>query len=91
MVIEVDFDLAMTVLACNLLRLLALDLPHGYRHLSARSLCERLLCTAADLEPGLCAVSLKNKRDLSALSASGADRTASSKVLKTLFHKSSLQ
>ncbi len=38
LVIQVDFDLAMTVLAYNLLRLLALDLPPGYRQLTARTL-----------------------------------------------------
>ena len=69
MVIKVDFDLAMTVLAYNLLRLLALDLPPGYRQLTARTLYEKLLCTAADisLTPDLCTVSLKKKRDLPAL------------------------
>ncbi len=69
MVIKVDFDLAMTVLAYNLLRLLALDLPPGYRHLTARTLYDKLLCTAADisLTPDLCTVSLKKKRDLPAL------------------------
>ena len=69
MVIKVDFDLAMTVLAYNLLRLLALDLPPGYRQLTARTLYEKLLCTVADisLTPDLCTVSLKKKRDLPAL------------------------
>ena len=69
LVVKVDFDLAMTVLAYNLLRLLALDLPPGYRQLTARTLYERLLCTAADisLTPDLCTVSLKKKRDLPAL------------------------
>ena len=69
MVIQVDFDLAMTVLAYNLLRLLALDLPPAYRQLTARSLYDRLLCNAAEiaLAPGLCTVSLNKKRDLPAL------------------------
>ena len=69
MVIKVDFDLAMTVLAHNLLRLLALDLPPGYQQLAPRSLYERLLCTGADiaLTPDRCTVSLKKKRDLPAL------------------------
>ena len=38
MVIKVDFDLAVTVFAHNLLRFLALDLPDGYRRLTARPL-----------------------------------------------------
>ena len=69
MVIKVDFDLAMTVLAYNLLRLLALDLPPGYQRLTPRSLYERLLCNGADiaLTPNRCTVSLKKKRDLPAL------------------------
>ena len=69
MAIKVDFDLATTVVAYNLLRLLALDLPPGYRQLTARSLGDCLLCNAAEiaLDPGLCTVSLKKKRDLPAL------------------------
>lgn len=69
MVIKVDFDLTMTVLAYNLLRLLALDLPPGYQRLAPRSLYERLLCTGADiaLTPDRCTVALKKKRDLPAL------------------------
>ena len=69
MVIKVDFDLAMTVLAYNLLRLLALDLPPGYQQLAPRSLYERLLCNGADiaLTSDRCTVSLKKKRDLPAL------------------------
>ena len=69
MVIKVDFDLAVTVLAHNLLRLLALDLPAAYRRLSARSLYDRFLCNAAEiaLAPGTCRVSLKKQRDLPAL------------------------
>ncbi len=40
-----------------------------YRQLTARTLYEKLLCTAADisLTPDLCTVSLKKKRDLPAL------------------------
>ena len=69
MVIKVDFDLAITILAYNLLRLLACDLPPGYRRLTARSLYDRLLCNAAHirLAPDLCTVALKKKRDLPAL------------------------
>ena len=69
MVIKIDFDLAMTVLAYNLYRLLALELPPGYRHCTAQTLFESLLETGADiqLDPDLCAVSLKKKRNLPAL------------------------
>ncbi len=69
MVIKVDFDLTMTVLANNLLRLLSLDLPPGYRRLTARRPYEKFLCNAAEmaLEPDRCRVSLKKKRDLPAL------------------------
>ena len=69
MVIKVDFDLAMTVLAYNLYRLLALELPPGYRHCTPQTLFESLLETAADirLDPALCTVSLKKKRNLPAL------------------------
>ena len=69
MVIKVDFDLAITVLAYNLLRLLARDLPPGYQRLTPRSLYERLLCNGADiaLTPDRCTVSLKKKRDLPAV------------------------
>ena len=69
MAIKADFDLTMTIVAHNLLRLLACDLPPGYRRLTARSLCDRLLCNAAHirLAPDLCTVALKKKRDLPAL------------------------
>ena len=68
MATKVAFDLAVTVLGHNLLRLLALGLPAGYRRLSARSLYDRFLCNAADvaLAPGTCRGSLKNQRALSA-------------------------
>ena len=69
MVIKVDFDLTMTVLAYNLYRLLALELPPGYRHGTALTLFESLLETGADIQlgPDLCTVSLKKKRNLPAL------------------------
>ena len=65
MVIQVDFDLAMTVLAYNLYRLLALELPPVYRQSTPQTLLE----TAADirLDPYRCTVSLKKKRNLPAL------------------------
>ena len=69
MVIKVDFDLAITVLAYNLSRLLARDLPPGYRHRTPQTLFESLLATGADinLEKHRCTVSLRKKRNLPAL------------------------
>ena len=69
MVIKVDFDLALTVLAYNLYRLLARELPLGYHHCTAPTLFESLLETGADIQlaPDLCTVSLKKKRNLLAL------------------------
>ena len=69
MVIKVDFDLAITVLAHNLYRLLALRLPPGFQRHTAPTLFEKLLCTGADvtLSPSHCTVALKKKRSLPAL------------------------
>ena len=69
MVIKVDFDLALTVLAYNLYRLFALDLPPGFRHCTALTLFESMFATGADiaLGPELCTVALKKKRNLPAL------------------------
>jgi hypothetical protein len=68
MVIKVDFDLTMTILAHNLLRLWALDLP-GYAHLTAQSLFDRFLNTSGSVEIGAdkVTVRLKKKRHLPAL------------------------
>lgn len=69
MVIKVDFDLAMTVTAYNLYRLLALDLPPGHSHMTARTLFERMLSTGATvrLDEDTCVVTLRKKRNLPAL------------------------
>ena len=69
MVIKVDFDLAMTVTAYNLYRLLALDLPPGHSHMTARTLFESMLSTGATvrLDEDTCAVTLRKKRNLPAL------------------------
>ncbi len=69
MVIKVDFDLAMTVLAYNLYRLLALQLPPGWQRLTPSTLFEKLLRTGADatLDATRCTVELKKKRNLPAL------------------------
>lgn len=64
-VVKVDFDLTMSVLAHNLYRLLALDLP-GFEHNTAQSLYEKfinnegkILCTDKEIT-----VKLKKKRRL---------------------------
>ena len=69
MVVKVDFDLTMTLLAYNLYRLLARDLPAGYQRQAPQTLFERLLATGADvrLEADACTVALKKKRGLPAL------------------------
>ena len=67
--IKVDFDLTLTVIAYNLYRLLALDLPPGHSQMSARTLFERMPCTGATvgLDEDTCVVTLKKKRNLPAL------------------------
>ena len=68
MVIKVDFDLTMTILAHNLLRLLALDLT-GYSHFTSLSLFEKFLSTGGSVtvEQDRIIVGLKKKRNLPAL------------------------
>jgi len=68
MVIKVDFDLTMSILAHNVLRLLALDLP-GYSHLTAQSLFDRFLNNSGSVEIGAeqVTVRLKKKRNLPAI------------------------
>lgn len=65
-VIKVDFDLTLTVLASNLYRLFARDLPPGFRRQTAQALFETILETGADIQlaPGLCRISLRKKRNL---------------------------
>ena len=79
MVIKIDFDLAMTVLAFNLYRLFARDLPPGFRRHTAQTLFKMRFATGADiaLGAGLCTVTLKKKRNLPALleTLAGATRT----------------
>ena len=66
--IQVDFDLAMTVTAYNLCRLLALDLPPGHSRMTARTLFERMLSTGATVRLGedTCVATLRKKRNLPA-------------------------
>lgn len=67
--IKADFDLAMTVLAFNLYRLFARDLPPGFRRHPVTALFEKLFATGADvaLEAGCWTVTLMKKRNLPAM------------------------
>ena len=57
------------MLAFNLYRLCARDLPPGFRRFAATTLFEMLFATGADivLEDGRCTVTLKKMRNLPAL------------------------
>ena len=68
MVIKVDFDLTMSILAHNILRLFALDLP-GYSHDSDYTLYKKFLLMTGNVKIGTdeIAVYLKKKRNLPAL------------------------
>jgi Transposase DDE domain len=68
MVIKVDFDLTMTVLAHNLYRLLAMNLP-GYSHNTSETLFEKFLCNSGEVEitGDEIQVRMKKKRNLPAL------------------------
>lgn len=68
MVIKVDFDLTMTVLAHNLYRLLALNL-HGYSHNTSETLFEKFLCNSGEVEitGDEIQLKMKKKRNLPAL------------------------
>ncbi len=68
MVIKVDFDLTMSVLAHNLYRLLAMNLP-GYTHNTSTTLFEKFLCNSGEIEitSEKIIVRMKKKRNLPAL------------------------
>ena len=68
MVIKVDFDFTMSILAHNLYRLLAADLP-GYSHATAQSLFNRYLLNSGQVRIDQAAVTvlLRKKRHLPAL------------------------
>lgn len=68
MVIKVDFDLTMTVLAHNLYRLLAMNLP-GYTHNTSTTLFEKFLCNSGEVEitSEKIIIRMKKKRNLPAL------------------------
>lgn len=65
MVIKVDFDLTMSILAHNLYRLLALDLE-GYSHLNATSVFEKFICNSGQIRisEDTILVAMKKKRHL---------------------------
>jgi len=67
MVIKVDFDLTMTILAYNLYKLLALDLPR-YEHNTASTLYDKFVKNGGDIfiEEDI-KICLKKKRNLPAL------------------------
>jgi Transposase DDE domain len=68
MVIKVDFDFTMSILAHNLYRLLAADLP-GYSHATAQSLFNRFILNSGHVRIDQSAVTvlLRKKRHLPAL------------------------
>ena len=65
MVIKVDFDLTMSILAHNLYRLLAVDLP-GFNHSTAVSLFDSFMDNGGQLriDEEVVTVRLKKKRHL---------------------------
>ena len=65
MVIKVDFDLTMTILAHNLYRLLAQDLP-GYSHNTSQALYEKFIYNSGMVEitNKTATIKLKKKRNL---------------------------
>jgi len=65
MVIKVDFDLTMSILAHNLYRLFAFELGR-YSHLSVQTLYDKFVLDGADIEIGkrTITVQLKKKREL---------------------------
>ncbi len=68
MVIKVDFDLTMSILAHNILRLFAMDLP-GYSHNADYTLYKKFLSMTGNvkIETNEVAIYLKKKRNLPAL------------------------
>ena len=60
-VVKVDFDLTMTILAHNLYRLLALELP-GYSHNTVTSLYDKFIDNYGDVEIGSDFINVKMNR-----------------------------
>ncbi len=69
MVIKVDFDLTMSILANNLLRLFATDLPGGYSRLNAESLYTKFLQNSGrvKISNSQIEIMLRKKRNLPAI------------------------
>ncbi len=65
MVIKVDFDLTMSILAHNIYRLFALDLE-GYSHMTSQSIYEKFISNPAEVEiqQHKIVIKLKKKRNL---------------------------
>ena len=65
MVIKVDFDLTMSILAHNIYRLFALDLE-GYSYMTSQSIYEKFISNPADIEISdqEIIIKLKKKRNL---------------------------
>jgi transposase len=65
MVIKVDFDLTMSILAHNIYRLFALDLD-GYSHMTSQSIYEKFIANPAEVEikEQEIVIKLKKKRNL---------------------------
>jgi len=61
MVIKVDFDLTMTILAHNIYRLFARDL-NGYSHCDAGTIFDKFICNAGEIEIGDTVIDVKLKR-----------------------------
>jgi hypothetical protein len=61
MVIKVDFDLTMTILAHNIYRLFAKDL-NGYSHCDAGTIFDKFICNAGEIEIGDMGIDVKLKR-----------------------------
>lgn len=68
MVIKVDFDLSMTILAYNLFRLFAQDLP-GYNHCAPATLYEKFILNggSVNITNNTITIGLKKKRHLPAI------------------------
>jgi hypothetical protein len=66
MVIKVDFDMVMTILAHNLYRLLAKELGNRYQNMSNERLYHKFIVNSGEIEiePEQIRVGLKKKRDL---------------------------
>jgi hypothetical protein len=66
MVIKVDFDMVMTILAHNLYRLLAMELGDRYKNMQSERLYHKFIVNSGEIEiePEQIRVDLKKKRDL---------------------------